>query len=232
MKICCYFAAAEGVHPNCTIADYDAIWPVMQKSVEAQGYELIHLTSLNEPARCKNVMRVDVDPATVMWSREHAWVAFLKTLEDDEQGVLVEPDCILLKPIPPLRKDADALLLSHRHNIPPGFRLAKRTSLPFYEAVIEEYAKLPLESRVMHGDVIAVMNLLRKDDPKPRLLTIDNKTQPMFRLPASWNGVRFEHRNWIDYTSKLWRNAVAWNFKGTSKDKMLSIARGKPLPLR
>lgn len=214
MKVVCYFAAAEGVHPHCTVAEYDEIWPVMQASVERQGYELIHLTGREDKARCKTVLRYDIDPAVVMYSREVAWAGFLETLEDGEQAVLVEPDAYLLRPIPPLRDDKDMLLLRRPgKSLPSGFRLAKRSALPFYREVVRVYSGMSDGLKKLHGDVAAQQQVL---GVLPR---------GAGDLPAQWGSVHFEHRFFGEYTSKMLEGAVAWNFKGRSKEQMLKMAR-------
>lgn len=214
MRIVCYFAAAEGSHPHCSISDYDKMWPVMQASVERQGYELVHLTGMEDRARCRETFRVDVDPATVMFSREVAWLRFLNSLQDSETAVLIEPDCYLLRQIPDLHPSSDFMLLTRPGRvIPSGFRMARRTAMPFYEAVVDAYAKMPHEKKVFHGDV----------DAQHELLSVSRSHGIP---PSTWRGLVIERRNWIHYTSKLWRDAVAWNFKGTSKHYMLAMADG------
>lgn len=221
MKIVCYFADAKGGHQDATLADYDVLWRVMQESVERHGYELIHLTSLHEPARCAHVVRYNVDPETIMFSREVCWLQFLQAQPPGEQVVLVEPDCYLLKQIPPLAPDNDCLLLVRPGRpMPSGFRLATVRATPFYEAVVQHYMTLPHAKKVMHGDVdsiAAVLGVNRDDASNP---------------PRSFGTVDFEHRPWTDYTSKLWRHAVAWNFKGWSKKTMLEMAAGKMPKMR
>lgn len=221
MKIVCYFADADGAHPNCSTSDYDVMWPVMQRSVERHGYELIHLTDLHDKPRCTNTIRYDLDSRLVMFSREIAWLRFLESIDDNEQLVLVEPDAYLLRPIPPLADGKDVMFLHRPHkNIPCGFRLARKSAAPFYRAVVETYAKESDSNKTFHGDV-GVHHALLGIGPSG-----------IQSLPDRWRDIRIEHRNWIDYTSKLWKNAVAWNFKGTSKHYMLDLAKGKQPPLR
>lgn len=224
MKVACYFAAAEGAHPNCSTSDYDKMWPVMQASVERQGYQLIHLTTWNDPARCEKVFRVDADPATVMFSREVAWLEFLYSLEDDEEAVLVEPDAYLLRPIPQLAIGADMMLLRRYKTLPCGFRLAKKSAIPFYEAVVREYDKMDREHKTFHGDAQTHHRLLGIG---PRGARFEGYGSFM-----RWESVNIEIRDWLDYTSKLWRKAVAWNFKGDSKHIMLAMADGKMPAMR
>jgi len=221
MRIVCYFAADPNNSTEYKLADYDKIWPVMQQSVEAQGYTLIHLTSLDDRARCAQTARIDVDPSKIMLSREIAWMRFLEQLPDGEQAALIEPDCVLRKPIPPLADDKDAMLLLRPGKpMPSGFRLATNKALRFYREVVDLYRWATPEKQVMHGDV----------DSIAKVLGIDRGNAA--RLPHSWKTVRFEHRNWTDYTSKLWRHAVAWNFKGWSKDVMIDMANGIQPELR
>lgn len=219
MKVVCYYAAMPGAHPHCEPADYDTIWPLMQKSVEAQGYELTHLTSLKEPAKCDSVYRVDIDPALVMFSREHAWLEYLKQLPEDETAVLVEPDAYLLRPIPELKGDM-MLLERPGKSLPCGFRMATKRAVPFYEAVCRLYSNYDDDDKVFHGDVKVHHKLLKLG------------ARGAYGIPNHWNGVTIERRDWLDYTSKRWAKAVAWNFKGTSKHIMLDMAKGKMPELR
>lgn len=221
MKVVCYFAAAEGSHPNCSTADYDKMWPVMEASVNRCGYDLIHLTSQDDVARCERTVRVDVDPATVMYSRELAWLQFLEQHAEGQQVVLVEPDCFLLRSIPPLREDCDMmLLLRPGKSLPCGFRLATQGAIPFYREVVRRYSTLPDDQKVFHGDVRVHHEILGLGP-----LGANN-------IPRAACGVRIEQRDWTDYTSKLWKKAVAWNFKGTSKHIMLDMAKGKMPEMR
>jgi hypothetical protein len=222
MKIACYFAAAKnGAHPECSLEDYDRIWPVMMENVARHGYDLIHLTSLHDKPRARTVARIDVNPETVMLSREIAWLRFLEQLPHGEQAVLIEPDCVLRKPIPPLLAGKDALLLKRPGRpMPSGFRIATRRAIPFYKAVVDLYRWATPQKQTFHGDI----------DCTAKVLGIDRDC--VRYLPSHWKTVHFEHRDWIDYTSKLWKKAVAWNFKGTSKHIMLDMALGIEPALR
>jgi len=221
MKVVCYYAAVPGAHPHCEPSDYDKLWPVMQESVEKQGYELIHLTGPDEPARCDNVFRTVIRPETVMFSRELAWLDYLRSIDnDDEQIVLVEPDAFLLRPIPPLQHGDMMLLHRPGKSLPSGFRLCTRKAIPFYEAVVQNYRSYGFADKVFHGDV-KVQHALLGLGPRGAV-----------NIPRSCRGVRIEVRDWLDYTSKLWRNAIAWNFKGTSKHIMLEMAKGNMPRLR
>lgn len=209
MIVCCYYSPVVGGHPHCTPSEYDQIWPVMQRSVEAQGYELVHLTTRDAEAKCAKVFRYDGDPNLVMWTRELAWLEFLRSVPDDEQVVMVEPDCMLLRQVPRLHNNADLMLLRrYKGTVPAGFRLARKSAIPFYEAVVAEYSTYPEEHKKFHGDAGALLAVAKR---------------------PGWN---IEWRSWLLYTSKLWRDAVAWNFKGTSKITMLEIAKGAKPQLR
>ena len=220
MRVVCYYAAAEGAHPHCAPTDYDRLWPVMQESVERQGYELTHLTTSDEPAKCKNVFRTVIRPETVMFSREVAWLDFLRTLPDGESAVLIEPDAYLLRPIPPLVYGDMMLLYRPEKSLPSGFRLCTNRAIPYYEAVVQTYRSYSHADKGFHGDVKVQHKLLGLG------------THGAINIPRSCRGVKIEVRNWIHYTSKLWHDAVAWNFKGTSKQIMLDMAEGKMPEMR
>ena len=214
MRVCCYFAYAEGAHPLAGRGDYDALIPVMSKFVHRHGYKLDHLTCGDEPAfgdRC--IRHADLDPRFVMWNREVAWLRYLQELPEGEQAVLVEPDCLLLRKIPPLT-DADLMLLQRDGETPsPGFRLAKRSSLPLYEEVVRVYSEMGDDLRVIHGDVIALR------------VALDAKRSV---VPSQWRGLRIEVRKFFDYCGKphlLHSGTVALNFKGGSKQRMVRFVK-------
>jgi len=209
MRIACYYAAAPGTHPNATPELYDRIWPIMQDSLLEHGYELDHLTDLEDKARGHRCFRFDVDPATVMFSREIAWLRYLERLPPGETAVMVEPDCLLRKPIPELTDGAFLMLRRPGASPPSGFRMATREAIPFYEAMVRHYNGLSREEQVFHGDVRCLRELL---GIKPR---------GAGDMPRMWRGIPIEVRNASDYTTHGTPDAVAWNFKGSSKPRML-----------
>jgi len=207
MKIVCYYAAAAGAHPDADPELYDRIWPIMLKSFADHGHDVIHLTDLDDMARSDLCYRFDVDPKTVIYSRELAWLGFLNRLAVGEVAVLVEPDAILRKPIAPL--EGDMLLLTRPgKSIPCGFRMATRAAIPFYEEIVRRMGTYPREQKVFHGDVRAHRETLKLPRGESGY------------LPSEWDGVLIESRPAEFYTDRH-PDATLWNFKGRSKKDML-----------
>ena len=209
MIVTCYYSPVEGGHPSCDTSLYDDLWPIMLKSCARLGYKVVHLTTKDAEAKTDNVVRYDLDPEKVMFSREVAWLRFLESMGNDtEQVVLVEPDAILRKPIPPLTTGDVMFLRRPNKNEPCGFRLATRKAAPLYERIVSIYSTLTDADKRFHGDVNA----------HHQALGIRDATT----IPSKVGSVNIEVRNWEHYTTAMKRaDAVAWNFKGTSKPKML-----------
>lgn len=211
MKLVVYFARAH--HPCCDVSLYDQIWPIFQRAVARHGYELIHLTDERDTARGDVTLRFQVDASLVMWAREHCWLDFLRVhASDDEQYCMVEPDMIVRERIPELLPGEDFLLLQRALGdcINPGFRLVKRSALPFYETVVARFAdSVPPEKRAWHGDVQAHHLALNFDPSHP--------------VPRRWRDLGIAVRKGAHYGVDGHRSqgVVIQGFKGSSKATML-----------
>jgi hypothetical protein len=208
----CFFVPNADCHPDFELGIYDAIWPIMHRSLRDNGCELVHLTDAVTTSRGDSVFRVDgIDPKKTMLSRDIAWLRFLEQMPKDDQVCMVEPDTMMVRPVTPLDDEHDLVLLRRYANISPGFRLAKKTSLPFYRAVMAAWKGVPVEKHVFHGDVDA-------------LHAATGATDAM-HIPLRRHGCSIDIRGWEYYIGKGSKNAELWNFKGTSKRAMLQFAQ-------
>lgn len=203
MRYVVYFVPREGVHPHATLSDYDKLWPIMKRSVNALGHKLVHLTDTETPSRGDDAFRVAVDPATTIMSRDIAWLRYLKALPEGEQACMIEPDTILMKDVPRLGDGADLVLLRRSKPIIPGwFKLASNRAVPFFQEIVDEYANIPEQDHAFHGDVTALHRVVARRT----------------------HGCVIEWRDWIRYGFRkaLHLDPILLQFKGHSKQEMLS----------
>jgi len=207
-----YFAAAEGAHPCVSsVSIYKDLWEVMIGAVHRLGHEVVHITDMASESWGDHVFRVDVDPLTVVYSRDVAWAAFVESLDDDSQAMMIEPDTLMLRPVPPLQPASDLCVLTRPGNGVPGwFRLSKKSSLPFYRDVVDAYDDMDSKLRVFHGDIGAVHRVLGIKD---------GGYAEDLKLVAS--GCTIETRSWLQYGYRKGIDPYFLQFKGTSKEQML-----------
>jgi hypothetical protein len=211
-----YFVPRDGVHPHATKETYAKLWPIMHDSVRRLGHSLVHITDKHTPCMGDSVFRVDVDPATTVYSRDVAWRAFLTSLADDGQACMIEPDTVLLRDIPPIADGFDMVLLRRPQKCIPGwFKLGTKRSIPFCDRVLKEWESFTGDLRVFHGDISAIHRACGIKDGDTAH-TIPNKV----------NGVRIEVRDWFRYGFRKSPNFEPYllQFKGASKDEMLRFA--------
>lgn len=215
MIYACYFVPREGVHPHAKLSDYEHLWKIMHRSLRKLGHKLVHITDLHTESWGDSEFRIDVDPATTVYSRDVAWAEFVRRLPDGEEACMVEPDTIMLRDIPPIQKGADCVILRRPEKVVPGwFKLAKNTAAPLYDAVVRAYDHFPDHFRAFHGDIKALHYVLGFA-PGQRAHTI----------PHEVGGVKIESRNWVAYGSRSPNtDSYLLQFKGISKKMMLRLA--------
>lgn len=183
------------------------------ESANQFGYGVIHLTDEKNAAMTVPCLRYPVQAREVMLSRERAFYWFLeKSCDDSQQYMLVEPDSIFVKAVPPLPEGKDFMLLRRPgDNYPPGVRLCRRSALPFYQEVLHYYEQHVSPSRRdWHGDVdamhMALGNWPEKDAVNP---------------PTSWRGLGIDVREYRDYvSSRQHKGSVMLHWKGASKQAL------------
>lgn len=211
-----YFVPLEGAHPHASLDLYKRIWPIMHKSVHAIGGKLVHLTDLHTERWGDSAFRVDVDSQTTIYSRDVAWLEFLRKLPTGEQACMIEPDTLMLKPVPPIADGFDMALLRRPEKCVPGwFKLATNRAVPFYERVMREWDSLTGDLRVFHGDIGALHRACGIADG-----------DTAHTIPSLVEGVRIEVREWHRYGFRKSPQSDPYflQFKGTSKEGMLKHA--------
>jgi len=210
-----YFVPAPGAHPCNGIELYDQLWPIMLASVHRIGGKLVHITDEHTPSRGDSVFRVPVDPATMIYSRDVAWTEFLRSIGDQDEAAMIEPDTYMLRPVPRIRQGCDAVLLTRASKQVPGwFKIGTRRAVPLWEAVVREYSGLSPEQHVFHGDIVAMHRALGIGEGKRAAV-----------IPEMAHGVRIESRPWTDYGLRKGnqKTKVFLQYKGKSKSDMLGI---------
>jgi hypothetical protein len=203
-----YFAQSTHPHPCGEVPPYRDQWAAMHRSARKLGLKVWHLTDRSSESWGDETFRSDVDPDTIVYSRDVAWAQFIRQLPDGEQACMIEPDCIMLKKIPPTNRD---MVLLHRpHKVPAGwFKLGTRKAAPFFDAVAEEYSSMTPEEHVWHGDITAIMNLIGTKGGERG-----------WKVPATVKGVQIESRPCALYGGEKKANAFFHQYKGSSKSKM------------
>lgn len=220
MRIVVYWAAAEGAHPQATVAVNQKCWMVMHRRVKALGYSLTLLTATGEAVDLPHddCYEFDVDPSFCALAREQAFAQFLESVEDREQIAMLEPDSYLRSRIPEIAEGFDLVLLRRdRRPTPTCFRLTRGSGRAYYAEVARRAAQQPDQKKRWYADIEAQESILAHSRKAP---------DGLVELPKMLFGCRIEHRDFRDYCMDQQRSnpdAVMWMFNGTNKPKMLTL---------
>lgn len=127
-----------------------------------------------------------LNPNHCMYNRELLFRWFLaRESFEDEVYWFTEPDARVVRRFPALDDDVDVALLYRDDSvhITPSFRLARKSALPLFDFVLENYDH---GKRDWHGDSEA-FNRLWEDMRRPGMGKF------------FWNGLKVELRDWEDY---------------------------------
>lgn len=109
----------------------------LKNNLHSFGIELIHLTLHGHEGLGDQNFFYDGDPTHITYNREHCFVNFLKNCPDNEYW-FTEPDTRLNNLFPALAGDLALLMRGTPGNpIPPAWRLAKKSALPFFEEILD-----------------------------------------------------------------------------------------------
>jgi hypothetical protein len=156
MKTVIYHAdskVAEWYEPKT----YDRLIEGLKKNVNSFGMPLVHLTIKGFKGMGDENHFYDLDPEDINWNREKCFIEFLKTCEDDVYW-FTEPDSRLVKPFPGLTTDLALLRRNDSVAINQSWRLAKKSSLPFFEEVFS-YFPDDKAKKQWHGDSVAFVKM-------------------------------------------------------------------------
>ena len=130
-------------------------WEVIVKGYKANvnsfGIPLVHLTIDGHPGWGDENYSYPGDVEDVVWNREVCFTQFLKDAPEDVYW-FGEPDSELLKPFPELAGDLAIVYRGSYPRICPAWRLAKKSALPFFELILEEFDE---NQKRFHGDSVA-----------------------------------------------------------------------------
>ncbi len=159
MRIVVYHASFENDEK------YEKCWSELIRSAHSHGYTVIQLTAKDEATTYgDDVLRFDVVPRTMNYSREICLAAFLSEhAEADEQYVLLEPDFSILRPLPGIPDGIDLVLLSREYrqkNAVPGVRFFRRSALPFFERCRDECSEMTVKKKRWNCDVKAMAKVI------------------------------------------------------------------------
>jgi hypothetical protein len=108
----------------------------LRKNLHSFDVELIHLTLNGHEGWGDQNYFYGGDPANITYNREHCFVDFLKNAPD-ELYWFTEPDSRINNMFPPPEGDLALLMRATPGNpIPPAWRLAKKSALPFFEEIL------------------------------------------------------------------------------------------------
>jgi hypothetical protein len=130
-------------HADSFIADrfpkniYKHLVEKLKENLHTFNIELIHLTLDGHEGWGDQNYFYKGDPAHITYNREHCFVDFLRNAADDTYW-FTEPDTRINNIFPSLEGDLALLMRGTPGNpIPPAWRLAKKSALPFFEEILE-----------------------------------------------------------------------------------------------
>lgn len=109
----------------------------LHRNLNSFNVPLIHLTLEGFPGLGDENYFYQGDPENITYNREKFFLNFLKE-SNNELLYLTEPDSRIVNMFPSMDESADLSLL-FRHDdvhIPPAWRLAKKTAVPFFEELL------------------------------------------------------------------------------------------------
>jgi hypothetical protein len=171
----------------------------------------VHLTVKGHPGWGDENVYFDGDPQNVVYNRELFFAEYLKTQSDDQILWLTEPDARLMREFPELPEDCDLSLLRRRDviAISPWWRLARRSSVPFFEQALQYFDQ---DKLTWHGDswaYVKMWELMGKPD-------IGNE-----HSYVDYNNMKIELRHYNNYSSA--KSTYVRQWKSTNKRKLLDL---------
>lgn len=206
MKAVLYHAdstIANGFTPNT----YTYLLEGLKHNLHNFGVEFIHLTLEGYPGfGDQNIYFKDLNPLSIVWNREWTILEFLKHHADpNEVYWFTEPDIRMLQQFPPLTTDVCLTLRDDTVPITPAWRLAKKSSVPFFEKVISLFDMSHLD---WHGDSPAYTSIHE---------IIGSPKEPGF---YSWENISIELRPYGWYAGKH-KARFSRQFKGGHKMQLI-----------
>lgn len=170
----------------------------LKENLNSFGIPLVHLTITGHEGWGDENYFYQGDPNEVIYNREKFFLNFLKNCDDDTYW-FTEPDCRLNSLLPPLETDLALLRRKDAVPISPWWRLAKKTSIPFFEELITHF---DLNQKDWHGDSVAFTKMW------------EILGSPGWGV-CSWNNISIDLRDYRLYTGRQQPYSRQW--KGLKK---------------
>jgi hypothetical protein len=132
-------------HADASVANqysrniYELLFRGLKTNLNSYGIPLIHLTLDGYPGWGDKNYFFKGNPEDIVYNREKFFLEFLKGADPNETYWFTEPDSRLLTIFPDLKTDAALLYRNREPHITPAWRLAKKSSLTFFEEVFSYY---------------------------------------------------------------------------------------------
>lgn len=195
---------------NAPDGAYKTLIEFYKEQLHKHDIKLIHLSTEGHDGWGDVNIHYPGNPEEVMWNRENFFVKFLKEDAEDEYYWFGEPDVIIDKL--PLPTDCDLCVLARPDDgvkINPTFRLAKKSALPYFEELVENYN---MDKKKWHGDSDAHAY-------------IGNKLESMRKFSIGkheYNGMKIELREHDKYLHQQ-KSEFLRHFKFTNKKSLLEM---------
>ena len=166
---------------------------------------LIHLTIKGFEGYGDENYFFDGDPNDVIYNREAYFIEFLKNADADEEYWFTEPDSRIANMFPPLQTDLALLIRNNEEKrITPAWRLAKKSSIIFFEEALSFY---DTSMKNWDGDTIGFRKMWEKIG------------KPVSEGSIEYKGISIELRNYKHYCMR--KSYYTQQFKSTHKQEIL-----------
>jgi hypothetical protein len=188
---------------------YKTLTKGLKDNLKNFNLELIHLTVYGHEAWGDRTYFFEGDAHNIVYNREYFLLEFLKTQPEDEEFLVLEPDHRIIKIVPPLESGCDISLLRRDDSvaITPSWKLVKKSSIPFFEEVLNYFNKNELK---WDGDSAAYIKMW-ENMGKPGLVTNNSIVR--------YNEMNIELRNYNYYS--LQNSPIMRQWKSVNKLKLL-----------
>jgi hypothetical protein len=186
-------------HADTFLADkfpkdtYKNITLGLKENLNSFNIPLIHITTTGHEGWGDENYFYDGDPKDTVYNREKFFLEFLKTCPEDTYW-FTEPDSRLHGELPLLTTDLALLRRNDEIAISPWWRLAKKSSVPFFEEVLKNF---DMENKSWHGDSTAYIK------------TWEAIGKPGWGIHM-WNGISIDFRDYRLYTGRMQPYSRQW----------------------
>jgi hypothetical protein len=150
MKAVIYHADGP-IAKNYPVGTYDELILGLKENCNKFNIPLIHITLAGFKGLGDINYYYEGDPSEIIYNREKFFIEFLKQADDDVYW-FTEPDSRIINVFPELSGDLAMLLRSDEKRLNAAWRLCKKSAIPFFEEVLENF---DLSNKTWNGDSVA-----------------------------------------------------------------------------